>query len=142
MKNLSELLSIYANAYKHYSTSNNETKIVSNEYGELAILADLANMIATDPYSDITQKNISDHEHHITMYHDHIISFFNKEDDDEDEKNKERIYICKCMKECIYTRILELEKKWKNMKMKKINNIKNYINNIKSWRDLNMNKKK
>lgn len=113
MKNLSELLSIYSNIYKHYSSSNvsnvsnSETKI-GNEDGELEILANLAklaNMIATDPYSDITQKNVYDHERHITMFHDNIISLVNKEDDD-----KHKIYICKCMKEHIDKLISELEK--------------------------------
>jgi hypothetical protein len=104
MKNLSELLLIYANAYKHYSSASNDN--VNNDYGELAMLANLANMIATDPYSDITQKNASHHEKHIEMYHDYIINFLNKEDDDNDN-----IYICKCMKEHIYKCISEVEKK-------------------------------
>jgi len=104
MKSLQELLSIYAKAYVHYLKDN-------YEYDEYVLyeqskkIAKFGNMIATDPFSELTQKKALFYEEEMNTYHSEVIKNI------PDKNYDERIFPCRCLKKYIKDRVKELEKK-------------------------------
>lgn len=105
MKSVSELLSVYSKVYVHYFNDNDDNDDVYELEDRLKMLAKFANMIATDPFSDLTQKKALFFEEHMDSYHSEVI----KNISDKDYEHK--IYPCKCLKQYIKDRVKELEKK-------------------------------
>lgn len=105
MKSLSELLSLYAKAYIHYGDYFYQNNDVYELCDRSKMMAEFANMIATDPFSDVTQKKALFYEEYMNDYHSEVIKNIS------DKKYDKKIYPCECLKEYIKNRVKELENK-------------------------------
>ena len=103
MKSLSELLSLYTKAYVH--NIDDKGYDIYELYERTKMMAEFANMIATDPFSDVTQEKALFHEEHMNTYHSNVIKHISDKDYDK------RIYPCECLKEYIKNRVKEIENK-------------------------------